>query len=399
MHTHLYPPAFGDLFVRGIDQLLTYHYLIAEALRASPITYEAFWAMNTSTQAEHIWTELFCRRTPYSEACRGILTTLRELGLDPGTRDLAQYREFFSGLTPETAVDVVFRAAGVREVVMTNDPFDERERAVWLTDRADSVRSDPRFHAALRIDSFLLDWERRRPQLRSWGFDVGEPSASSPELDEHSLGEAKRFLIEWARRTDALYLAVSLPPDFAYPADDITTHLLNGCVLPACRELGIPFALMIGVRRQVNAQLRLAGDMGGVADMQAVARLCAHNPQNRFFATLLARENQHELAVLARKFRNVMVFGCWWFMSTPTLVAETMRMRCELLGTGFIPQHSDARVLEQLVYKWKHARVVMADVLCEQYSRVVATGWRVTEGEIERDARALLQDNFWGFVR
>lgn len=122
-------------------------------------------------------------------------------------------------------------------------------------------------------------------------------------------------------------------------------------------------------------------------------------PRTVFFATSLARENQHELAVLARKFRNVMVFGCWWFMNTPTLVAETMRMRCELLGTGFIPQHSDARVLEQLVYKWKHARVVMADVLCEQYSQVVATGWRVTEGEIERDARTLLQDNFWGFVR
>ncbi|HXI54407.1 MAG TPA: hypothetical protein VNH84_22995, partial [Candidatus Saccharimonadales bacterium] len=33
IHTHLYDPAFGDLLLWGIDDLLTYHYLVAETFR------------------------------------------------------------------------------------------------------------------------------------------------------------------------------------------------------------------------------------------------------------------------------------------------------------------------------------------------------------------------------
>jgi len=37
IHTHLYAPAFGKLLLWGVDELLTYHYLIAEVVRASRI--------------------------------------------------------------------------------------------------------------------------------------------------------------------------------------------------------------------------------------------------------------------------------------------------------------------------------------------------------------------------
>ncbi|MGB9625597.1 MAG: glucuronate isomerase, partial [Phycisphaerae bacterium] len=37
IHTHLYPPGFGGLMAWGIDELLTYHYLIAELFRVAPI--------------------------------------------------------------------------------------------------------------------------------------------------------------------------------------------------------------------------------------------------------------------------------------------------------------------------------------------------------------------------
>ena len=33
IHTHLYDPAFGELLLWGIDDLLVYHYLVAEAFR------------------------------------------------------------------------------------------------------------------------------------------------------------------------------------------------------------------------------------------------------------------------------------------------------------------------------------------------------------------------------
>ena len=33
IHTHLYAPAFGDLLLWGIDDLLVYHYLVAEGFQ------------------------------------------------------------------------------------------------------------------------------------------------------------------------------------------------------------------------------------------------------------------------------------------------------------------------------------------------------------------------------
>src|SRR6478672_6520670 len=82
LHTHLYPPNFGPLMLWGIDELLTYHYLIGESVRASGIAYDAFWKMEPLTRAEFIWRTLFLERAPLSEACRGVLTVLGRLGLD-----------------------------------------------------------------------------------------------------------------------------------------------------------------------------------------------------------------------------------------------------------------------------------------------------------------------------
>ncbi|MCY2951573.1 MAG: hypothetical protein NTU53_06295 [Planctomycetota bacterium] len=95
LHTHLYPAEFGKLMLWGIDELLTYHYLIAETIRASDIGYEAFWGMNQQQQADTIWRTLFVERAPISEACRGVLTVLNKLGVDVSSKDLKGIRECF----------------------------------------------------------------------------------------------------------------------------------------------------------------------------------------------------------------------------------------------------------------------------------------------------------------
>ena len=41
IHTHLFSPPFGELLLWGIDELLTYHYLIAEVFRKSDVSYRA----------------------------------------------------------------------------------------------------------------------------------------------------------------------------------------------------------------------------------------------------------------------------------------------------------------------------------------------------------------------
>ena len=69
-----------------------------------------------------------------------------------------------------------------------------------------------------------------------------------------------------------------------------------------------------------------------------------------------------------------------------------------MLGTAFTCQHSDARVLEQLLYKWSHSRTVIAPVLAEMYRRLNASGWEVTEEAIARDVGLLFGGAFEAFM-
>jgi hypothetical protein len=173
---------------------------------------------------------------------------------------------------------------------------------------------------------------------------------------------------------------------------------LEKIILPVAAERNLPFAMMIGSRLRVNPALNDAGDMVGESDVQSVVRLCAAFPQNKFFVTMLARENQHELCVAARKFGNLMIFGCWWFLNNPSLIEEITRMRIELLGTSMIPQHSDSRVLDQLLYKWDHSRGIIGKVLVDKYADVAATKWPLTEGDVKKDVERLLKGNFADFL-
>jgi len=210
--------------------------------------------------------------------------------------------------------------------------------------------------------------------------------------------EARRFLDKWIARMNPLYMAVSLADDFEFPASDARNQIIREVVLPTAREHNLPFAMMIGVRRGVNPALRMAGDGVGRADVRAVERLCAENPDVRFLASFLSRENQHELCVAARKFSNLMPFGCWWFLNNPSIISEITRERLELLGASFIPQHSDARVLEQLVYKWQHSRRIIADSLADAYENLAASGRAITPGDIERDIARMFSGNFSAWV-
>ncbi|MHB0911840.1 MAG: glucuronate isomerase [Armatimonadota bacterium] len=388
MHTHLYSPAFGELLSWGIDELLTYHYLVAETMRWVEIPYEEFWAMTKREQADLIWRTLFIEHSPISEACRGVLTVLQCLGLDTSSRNLEDYRAYFARLTPEEYVEKVFSVASIESVVMTNDPFDDAERPVW-----EHVKTDPRFHAALRVDVLLNTWEKAVPALKGWGYRVSE------DLNGETVSEVRRFLSEWIERTDSLYMAVSLPPSFTFPEASARGRLLEECVLPVALEKKIPLAMMIGVNRRINPALRMAGDGMGRSDVSSIERICAGYPENKFMVTMLALENQQELVVTARKFRNLMLFGCWWFLNNPSLIEEMTRMRTELLGISFVPQHSDCRVIDQLIYKWEHSKRIIGEVLAEKYQDLAATGWRVSEEEIRRDVADLFGGNFWRFVK
>ncbi len=56
----------------------------------------------------------------------------------------------------------------------------------------------------------------------------------------------------------------------------------------------------------------------------------------------MSLNDQHELTVLGRKHQNLKIFGFWWFMNQPSIIEPVLKMRMDLLGLSFIPQHSDA---------------------------------------------------------
>jgi len=405
MHTHLYPPAFGTpvagrsgradpsgLLLWGVDELLTYHYLVAEVFRVVPanrLPYEKFWKMSKRQQADHIWKNLFVERAPIGEACRGVLTTIQKLDLDPNESP-EKWRKWFDQQDPSDYIDRVMRIANVSSITMTNPVFDDNERERWLANPA--VGSDPRFKAVLRIDPMIRDWPGAAAKLSQWGYTC------ESEVTPATIESARKFLRDWLDRMKAIYIAVSLPPEWRYPSSNPGSQILEKVILPVCEERGLPFAMMIGSRLRVNPELRDGGDMVGQADIASVANLCCAFPNNRFFVTMLPRENQHELAVAARKFGNLMVFGCWWFLNNPSIIEEITRFRVELLGTSFIPQHSDARILDQLIYKWDHSRRIIGKVLTDKFVDMAATGRSVTAEQIDQTVRLMLQDNFRAFL-
>lgn len=389
MHTHLFPPEFSALQMSGADNVLTYHYLIAESLRVGNLPYETFWSMDTSAQADWIFEQLFERISPISEAAIGVVQIATAFGIDLRKERLDGLRAKLNPSPSDAYVNQVLDLAGVDSLVMTNDPFDDIERRYWEK----RLPRNPRFHAALRLDVLLNDWASVVPKLVAQGYDVAQ------EMTEVHLAEVRRFLKDWAGIIDPVYFAFSAPDTFAFPEQTPRGKLIAQAVLPVCRELRLPLALMIGVRRLVNPDLRSAGDSTAKASIQPVENLARSFPENKFLITLLSREDQHELAVTARKFGNVMPFGCWWFLNTDSMVSEITRMRLELVGPTFVAQHSDARVLEHVIYKWRRSRQFIEHVLIEKYQALVDAGWDLTADDIERDVDALFNRNFWEFVR
>jgi len=282
IHTHLYAPQFGELLLYGIDEMLTFHYIVAEFFRVAgaEIDVDRFWSLTNAQRADLIWEHLFVRRSPISESCRGVITCLKLLGLDPSDRNLANHRRYFADTPLEDHLDRVLDLTRIRKAVMTNDPFDDVERPLW----ADLADYDDRFRAALRIDTLLVGWQSRAcAALAQQGYEV------SPDLSGRTCDEVRRFLDDWIGRMEPVYLAASLPPDFRYPQDSLGARLLEQCVLPAAAEAGLAMGIMIGVRRGVNPRLRLAGDAVGKADMTALSNLCSAFERNRFLVTALAR--------------------------------------------------------------------------------------------------------------
>nr|CCA23855.1 conserved hypothetical protein [Albugo laibachii Nc14]CCA24039.1 conserved hypothetical protein [Albugo laibachii Nc14] len=399
VHTHLFPPTHGTLMLWGINELITYHYLVAEFFMTAEIDIESFNTLPKEEQARLIWEHLFIQRSPISEACRGVITTLQELGLGHlvAKRDLKGIQEWFKEQDPQEYVAKVFSLAKIRYAVMTNIPFDPQEAQYWLGDPSENIPpaswSRTYFRSALRVDQLLLgDWESIEKALDV--FDL------SP-----SVKGCRKLLTKWIEIMQPEYFMASVPIDFQYPSSDMGSdsnpsarELLLYVLLPLAEEKKLPIALKFDSVRPINAALGVAGDGLQPSNVNTLIALCRDFPRVKFLATFLSRVNQHQVTVVANKFANLHLYGCWWYCNNPSIIDELTRMRLEILGTAFTAQHSDARVLDQLIYKWRHSREVIVPIMVEMYQKLHASGWMLTKAQVQRDIKRLFGGAYEEFM-
>ena len=90
------------------------------------------------------------------------------------------------------------------------------------------------------------------------------------------------------------------------------------------------------------------------------------------------------LNVLARKFSNLKIFGYWWFTNQESIIKNILQLRIEMLNDNFIPQHSDARVIDQLIYKWNDFRNYYLEVYSKKYKQLIEIGHKIKAEDLDK---------------
>ena len=73
------------------------------------------------------------------------------------------------------------------------------------------------------------------------------------------------------------------------------------------------------------------------------------------------------------------------------MINEITQRRIELLGTSFTFQHSDSRILEQLIYKWIQSKTILKDILITNYNKFTSDITLEIDGITNGFAMTLLQ--------
>ena len=387
-HTHLLGPRAGSrLSLYGIDHQLTYHYVRRKLFGGGYVDPDTFYSWDIEKQGDFTWQTLFVDAPSdcFDEGCRGVVVAMEALGLDPNSATLDQARQFYADTDPEEIQSRCMSLSGVRRMVGTQDVFNDEER-----DYYEQGEWDESYLSGFRLDELVLHYPRAMAKLSAWGYNV-----ESDPTQPGTAGEIRRFLYDWhARLPNVVYGACSFPPHCQ--VHDISTmegSILHHAVLPVLKDLESPFFMMPGPIRQLQSQWREAGDGAGLSDMRPYQELVRRHQENAFFITPLHNANQYDASVMTCHNHNVMAIGHWWFNYHPGLVETDLRMRLEMTGDRFVPFNSDARVLENLIPKWRRFRQILAKVLTEKYLDLHDAGRRITRAGMARTLDTLFDPN------
>ena len=378
IHTHLFPAEFKKYHLSGISEVLNYHYLIAELFTTTNINIKKFYSLTNEEKSNIIWEELFRKRTPISEACKGVLTILSHLSIDYMSKSFDEINNEYSKLN---LTDLqIFKISKISKVVMTNNPFDQSEWQLFNNKKWDTKK----YLASLRLDDILINLDKC--------LDICKKNIDHFDNENDLI---IKYLEKVYLESKPVYAALSLNNL------QLKSFLKNRFVPDIFKWLerkNIPLSLLLGVKRQVNREFLLAGDGIDKVDLNNLSEICNQYPNNKILCSCLSLNDQHELTVLSRKHQNLKIFGFWWFMNQPSLIKLILNLRIELLGLNFIPQHSDARVTDQLIYKWSHFKALLSNVLYDHYKEIQLKNFKISENQISDDVSKLFYKNTQNFL-
>ncbi len=378
IHTHLFPAEFKKYHLSGISEVLNYHYLIAELLTTTNINVKNFYKLTKIEKANIIWEELFKKRTPISEACKGVLTILSELSIDYMFKSFDEINSEYSKLNLSDLQ--IFKIIKISKVVMTNNPFDKSEWQLFKNKNWDTNK----YLASLRLDDILINLDKC--------LDICKENINNFDNDRDLI---IKYLDKVYEESKPVYAALSLN---GLQLNSFLKNKFIPDILKWLERKNIPLSLLLGVRRNVNKDFLLAGDGIDRIDLRQLSEICNQYSNNKILCSCLSLNDQHELTVLARKHQNLKIFGFWWFMNQPSLIKLILNLRIELLGLNFIPQHSDARVTDQLLYKWPHFKALLNNVLYNHYNDIKLKNFKISENQISDDVSKLFFINSKNFL-
>ena len=378
IHTHLFPPEFKEYHLSGISEVLNYHYLIAELFSTTNINVKKFYKLTNKEKANIIWEELFQKRTPISEACKGVLTILSQLSIDYMSKSFDEINSEYSKLNLSDLQ--IFKISKISKVVMTNNPFDKSEWQLFKNKNWDTNK----YLASLRLDDILMNLDKC--------LDICKENIDNFDNENDLIINYLDLVYDESK---PVYAALSLNN---LQLNSFLKNKLIPDILKWLEIKNIPLSLLLGVRRQVNKSFLLAGDGIDRIDLRNLSEICNQYPNNKILCSCLSFNDQHELTVLARKYQNLKIFGFWWFMNQPSLIKIILNLRIELLGLNFIPQHSDARVTDQLIYKWIHFKTLLSKVLYNHYNDIQIKNFKISENQISDDVSKLFYKNSQNYL-
>lgn len=360
IHTHLFPSKFKKYYNVGLIKLLNYHYLKAELFSLGNIKIKNFNNLDDNKKAKIIWNNLFLNRYPISTATQGVLRILKIYGVE----DVNQKFDKILKITNENQLseEDIFKITNINQIVMTNNPFNSEEKKIL------NLNKDSKYLPSIRIDDLFMKPKSKNEYLNSWYL-------SGQEKIKKAIKEIKVII----QTNKPSYFSLSTENFKEFENEFFFKNFLS-----LLKETKTPMMLLIGVKRGVNKLYNDAGDGIGTMNLDHLEKILSNFPRNKFLVSCLDYRDQFKLSVLARKFQNLKIVGFWWFNNNESIIENLLKQRFELLGDNFIVQHSDARIIDQLVYKWLDFKSIYIKVMVEKYQKLLSLGYKIKATDLER---------------